>query len=215
MKGGIFGGTFDPPHAGHIAVAAAARDQLGLDWVELIPSALPPHRRPPAAPGIDRLAMVALAAAGEPRLHPSPREILRGGVSFTIETLLELSEERPADDIFLILGADSYDELPAWRESQRIQELAHLAVIPRPGAAGIDALRPVDRSRLRLPGQAVPPSGKAVYGVSMPPLPIAAREIREKLSQGQDPGAALAPSVLAYIVHRGLYRVNTRGAQNG
>ena len=168
MRRGLFGGTFDPPHEAHLAVARAARDQLGLGCVELIPSLRPPHRHQPLAAAVDRYAMIALACADEPKLLPSPREILRGGVSF------EVQREHPDDELFLVIGADSYDDLPAWRDARSLVELAHVVVAPRPGSAGTLRTRPEDRARLRRPGEDPPEEGKAVFQLDMPELPFAA-----------------------------------------
>ncbi len=204
MKLGIFGGTFDPPHVGHLAVARAARDALARDRGDLMPLHLPPHRGGPAASAEDRLAMVTLICEGEDRLAPSALEILRGGVSFTVDTLAELAAAG-ADDLFLIIGADSYDELPTWRATARVQQLAHLVLLPRPGASGAAQLRPEDEARLRSPGQPAPPGEKAVYAIPMAPVPVAARDIREQLARGEDPGPALPRPVFEYIRRRGLY----------
>ncbi len=207
MRLGLFGGTFDPPHAGHLAVARAAVAALGLDRLELVPSLVPPHRRAPLASAPDRLAMLALACADDPRLVPSPREMLRGGVSYTVETLRQLEQEAPGLAPYLVLGADSYDDLPNWRESAEILRRAHLAVLPRPGAHGVEGLRPADAGRLRAPGEPPPAEGRAVYAVPMPPVPVAARDVRAALARGEDPGGALPPAVFAYIRKRGLYGV--------
>ncbi len=206
MRIGVYGGTFDPPHRGHLAVACAARDGLALDRVELVPSHTPPHRRPTAASDLDRLAMVALGVLGERGLVPSPREIRRGGVSYTVETLRELRAEEPAAELFLVMGADSYDDLPNWSRSDEIQRLAHLAVLPRPGNAGVAAVRPADEPRLRPAGGAPPAEGLAVYRVEMEPLAISSREIRRRLGAGEPVEPLVTPAVLGYIGRRGLYR---------
>jgi nicotinate-nucleotide adenylyltransferase len=203
---GVYGGTFDPPHRGHLAVACAARDGLALDRVEMVPSHTPPHRRPTTASDLDRLAMVALGVLGERGLVPSPREIRRGGVSYTVETLRELRAEEPAAELFLVMGADSYDDLPNWSRSDEIQRLAHLAVLPRPGNAGVAAVRPADEPRLRPAGEAPPAAGLAVYRVDMEPLAISSREIRRRLGAGEPVEPLVTPAVLGYIGRRGLYR---------
>ncbi|RMG48899.1 MAG: nicotinate (nicotinamide) nucleotide adenylyltransferase [Acidobacteria bacterium] len=205
MKIGLFGGTFDPPHKGHTAVAAAARDALGLDRVEVVPCAGPPHRPPATAGPFDRFAMAVLAFLDFDRLVVSPREIARGGISYTVETLRELQSEWPGAELFLIVGGDSYDELPTWRDAQEIERLAHLAVVGRPGAGGLDAVRPADRPRLREPGEPAPPGCRAVYRVPMAPQPVSASAIRRTLARGGDPGAVLDPRVRRYIEKRALY----------
>lgn len=206
MRRGLYGGTFDPPHAAHLAVARTVRDALGLDLVELVPARVPPHRAAPAASAEDRLAMLACAVGDEARLVPSRRELDRSGRSYTVETLREILAASPGDELFLVIGADSYDELPAWRAADEIQRLAHLAVLPRPGCAGFDRPRAADVPRLRRPGEPPPADGCAVYAIEMPPLPIAARDIRAALARGEDPGAGVLPRpVFEYIAARGLY----------
>ena len=205
MRIGIFGGTFDPPHLAHREVARAARDTLHLGLLEVIPCAIPPHRRPPHADGWDRFAMTVLTFAGEERILPSARELRRGGISWTVDTLEELAAEHPRDELFLVIGADSYDDLPNWKEAERIQELAHLAVAARPGSFGLERLRQEDRDRLRPPGEAPPPGRRGIYRIPMEPVPIAARRIRERLARGELPRDDLHPAVQRYILARGLY----------
>ncbi len=202
---GIYGGTFDPPHAAHLAVARAAADALELDRLELIVSARPPHRSQPGTPASERLDMVTLATKGDARLVASPREILRSGKSFTVETLRELRAELPEAELFLLIGGDSYDELPSWKDHRTILELAHLAVVARPGSAGPEAWRPEDFGRVLPVGTAPPAGQRAVYHIAMEPSPIAARTLRAQLAAGEDPGDAIDPSVLEYIRKRGLY----------
>ncbi len=205
MKVGIFGGTFDPPHLAHLQVARAARDRLHLGLLEVIPCAVPPHRGEPRADGWDRFAMVAMTFAGEERVLPSARELRRGGVSYTVDTLEEIAAERPGDEIYLVLGADSYDDLPWWKNAGRILELAHLAVAARPGSFGLERLRPEDRERLRPPGDPPPPGRRGIYRIPMDPVPIAARRIRDRIARGDLPREDLHPAVQRYILARGLY----------
>lgn len=206
MRVGVYGGTFDPPHRGHLEVARAARDSLALDRVELVPSHTPPHRRPTVASPLDRLAMVALGTADERGLVASPREIRRGGVSFTVETLREIRAGQADAELFLVLGADAYDDLPTWSRADEIQRLAHLAVLPRPGSPGVAAARPGDGPRLHRPGEAPPAGRLAVYRVEMEPMAISSREIRRRIGAGEPVEALVTPAVLGYIGRRGLYR---------
>ncbi|MBP7148868.1 MAG: nicotinate-nucleotide adenylyltransferase [Acidobacteria bacterium] len=205
MRIGLYGGTFDPPHLGHLHVARAARDSMQLDVVEMLTSSIPPHRRPTEADPFDRFAMTVLAAQDEPRIIPSPREVRRGGVSYTVETLLELRTKYPGATLFLVIGADAYDELPTWHRAGEILQLAHLAVLPRPGSHGVTALRPEDRQRLRQAGEAGPSEGLAVYQVPMELVPISAREIRRRLRAGEPVDDMVPVPVLRYIRKRGLY----------
>lgn len=206
MRLGLFGGTFDPPHDGHLAVARAARDQLGLDRVELIPTRVPPHRHAPSASAPDRFAMVALAVLDEPRLVPSPREIVRDGVSYTVETLERLATQRPEVEPFLVLGLDSYLDLPNWKQPARITELAHLVIAPRPGARL--ALREEDRPRLAAPGAHTSAGGpRRVFVLEMEEVPLSATALREALARGETPIRGLCGPVLRYVRKRGLYGV--------
>ncbi|MDQ7008600.1 MAG: nicotinate (nicotinamide) nucleotide adenylyltransferase [Acidobacteriota bacterium] len=204
MRIGLFGGTFDPPHLGHLAACRAARDQLILDRLEVVPCGHPPHRGTPRASGAQRLAMVRLTLEGEAKLVASDRELEREGPSFTIQTLAELAAERPGAEIFLVLGGDSYDDLPGWHRHDEIEALAHLAVIARPGAAGLEALRPGDHHRVRRPDQPLPVEGRAVIPLEMEPCPYSASAIRERLARGLAP-EGLAPAVLEYIRRHALY----------
>ncbi len=135
---GILGGTFDPIHIGHLAIAEEARETLGLERVLLVPAAHPPHK--PGRPITDaghRLAMAELAVAGNPALSVSPLEIERGGPSYTVDTLAEL---RPGGDgaapLWFILSTEALAGFTSWREPDRILELARLAVMPRGGGEG-------------------------------------------------------------------------------
>lgn len=196
MKLGIFGGTFDPPHEGHVRVARAAREGLGLDAVMVVPSLLPPHRDPAEAGAIDRYAMVALALDGESRLVPSPCEIERGGVSYTIDTLRHFAKLHPEDELVLIIGADSFDELDTWREVAAIRSMAQLAVLPRRGSTGVSSGATA----------ATAADGARIHALAMPEAPFASRRIREALHRGDFAPEGLPEAVARYIRARGLYR---------
>ncbi len=205
MRLGLFGGTFDPPHRAHLALCEAAQNQLRLERIEMTPSRFPPHRKPPVASGIDRYAMVTLLTRDQARIVPSPRELLREGVSYTVDTLRELHREHPKAQIFLLLGGDSYDDLPNWREAKEIVSLAHLAVAQRPGAEGLAALRAPDRPRLMSVGADPPRDRCGIFEVSFSPLPWSASQIRARLATGSAASMGLDPQVLHYIEARGLY----------
>lgn len=188
---GVFGGTFDPPHYGHRAVARAAREALNLDRLEWVVSATPPHRDAPAADPFDRFAMATLATSDEPTMIPSAREIRRGGSSYMIDTLREVRAESGDVELFLIIGADSYDDLDNWKDPAGIRAAAHLAVVPRLGAKG------PHRLDLR--------SGERATAIEMPLVAHAARAIRKELQSGRDAHDLIHPAVLRYIRKRGLY----------
>jgi nicotinate-nucleotide adenylyltransferase len=132
---GILGGAFDPIHHGHLRLAVECRERLGLAAVHLVPFHAPNHRGRPVASAADRLAMVAAACAGEPGLVADARELRRGGVSYTVDTLEELRRELGPDrPLVLLLGEDACHGLPRWHRPADLLRLAHLAVVARPGA---------------------------------------------------------------------------------
>lgn len=202
---GVFGGSFDPPHLGHRALCEAARDALSLDRVEVLPVAKAPHGKHASADPWHRWAMTVLAFRDAPGLVPSPRELQRGGTSYTVETLRELRREHPGDEIHLVIGGDSYDDLPTWYCFEEIVASAHLAVVDRPGAGGTERLRPEDATRVLPPGDSSPPDGHAVFAVPMEPLHWAARDIRRQLAAGEQ-AQGLDGLVYDYIRNHGLYR---------
>lgn len=131
---GIFGGTFDPPHTGHLIVAADAFERLGLDRLLFIPTAIPPHKRAGAVATPDqRMRMLAAAIAGDPRFSVDDVEISRGGTSYTVDTLRELKRREPESELFLLLGVDQYRMFDTWREPATVSQLATLCVMERAG----------------------------------------------------------------------------------
>ncbi len=190
---GILGGSFDPPHSGHLALAAAAREALALDRVHVVPAARAPLREgPPAAPAAERILLLRLAFDELPWAVVDDREVRRGGVSYSVETARELAAENPGSELFWILGADQLSRLHLWREAPELCRLVRLAVLSRDGAAGeVDAsLRPVAR----------------VSRLSVPEVPLSSTEVRRALAAGAPLGKALPPAVAAAIEARRLYR---------
>ncbi|MEM7249550.1 MAG: nicotinate-nucleotide adenylyltransferase [Acidobacteriota bacterium] len=192
---GLFGGTFDPVHEGHLALAAACAEQLSLDEVRFLPARIPPHKGAATVSGEHRLAMLELATADRSDFRPDPRELSREGTSYTIDTLIELGEELPDAELFFLCGADSLRDLPTWR---RWEELLQRAVFVVVGRSGIDHDPLVERHRAEIE------AGRIVL-LSCEPPPWASREIRAALEAGQRP-EGLPPSVSDYIQERGLYR---------
>lgn len=140
-KFGIYGGTFDPIHHGHLLAAQAAMDELNLDRVIFIPAAVSPfktHLGHPAASDEHRIRMLELALDGHPDMQISLREIRQGGVSYTIDTVRHLLSEFPGTDLFWIIGADQCDSLHKWKNADELRKLISFAAIPRPGIAGSD-----------------------------------------------------------------------------
>ncbi len=135
MKLGIFGGTFDPVHHGHLLLAECCREQCELDQIWFMPAHVPPHKQGRTlSPAFRRLEMLQLATAGHPSFFVSDIEIERGGVSYTVETLMRVREMHPEAEIFFLMGADSLKDLPTWREAKRICELAVPIVVRRRGS---------------------------------------------------------------------------------
>ena len=137
MRLGVFGGTFDPPHLGHLVVAEGAREQLHLERVLFIPAGQPWMKAGQAiSPASHRLEMTRLAIQGHPAFQVVDWEVVREGPSYTVETLEQLHRQEPSAELFCILGEDSLRELPRWRHPQRLVELCVLAVYRRPGSGG-------------------------------------------------------------------------------
>lgn len=201
MRIGVFGGSFDPVHYGHLLLAELCREACELDLVRLVPAAVSPHKlgkdlAPPAA----RLEMLQLAVSGHPAMEVWDAELTRGGISYTVDTLTELHAERPADELFMLLGADSLQDLPTWRDPEKICELACLVVVSRPGCEPIDfsVLEKVaDLERLQLFQQ---------HLVRMPLIELSSSAMRARLSAGKSIRYQTPRAVEAYIEAAQLYR---------
>jgi nicotinate-nucleotide adenylyltransferase len=192
MRRGVLGGTFDPIHLGHLRAAENAREALSLDEVLFVPSGNPPHRGLPLSSGLDRFAMVALATALHPAWTASDLELSREGPSYTADTLAALQERRPTDALFLIVGSDTFPEMPTWKDPGRIFALCTVAVAERPGARA-EAPAPSD------------PRARTEH-VEGPGLAISATEIRRRVREGRSVRYLVPDGVADYIVKRGLYR---------
>jgi nicotinate-nucleotide adenylyltransferase len=183
---GILGGSFDPVHNAHLAVARAALSELGLAKVLWIPSGTPPHRQAPQASPADRAAMVAVAIADEPRFVLDRRELRKASPGYTVETLEDLRAEFGAQvEIVLLIGADQYARLGTWHRSEELFALARIAVFARPGLA----LGAADR----------------VTVVPMAPMDISSTSIRERIAKGESVRGLMPDAVLDYIESRHLY----------
>lgn len=202
MRLGVFGGSFDPVHYGHLLLAEYCRETCRLDAVWFTPAAQPPHKQ--GAELTDarrRIEMLQLAIGGHGAFAVCKREIARGGVSYTIDTLNELAAEDPHRELFLLLGADSLVDLPGWREPRRVCELATPVVVRRPGSAEpdygcLEAL--VSPQRLAYFRQ---------YQVEMPQIDLRSREIRRRVAAGLSIRFQTPRAVEQYIATAGLYRV--------
>src|SRR5262245_18934501 len=180
MRLGIFGGSFDPVHYGHLILAECCRETLRLDEVWLVPAEVPTHKQSrEREAGKHRMQMLELALGGHEQMRASDIEIARGGVSFTVETLAAVREKQPAAELFLLMGADSLRDLPTWREPGRICELAILAVVRRAGGVEPDfsVLGPlVSGERL---------SAIRAAQVEMPLVELSSTDLRQRAANGR------------------------------
>ncbi len=203
MRLGLYGGTFDPVHLAHLLLAEACREQLQLDEVWFVPTGNPPHK-----PGVDiapakaRREMLELALAGLPQFHVSRVELDRPGPHYTVDTLRQLAAERPDDQLFLLIGADSLHELHTWREPLEIARLAQIVAVNR----GVDP---------GLPGQTSGPVALAsggtinVIAARMPPVGISATELRQRVAAGRSIRFQTPRAVEQYIRAHRLYQHGT------
>jgi nicotinate-nucleotide adenylyltransferase len=180
---GVFGGTFDPVHVGHLAIANAALDELGLERVYFVPARRSPLKQDgPLASATDRLAMLTAAIADEPRFRVSLVELDREGPSFTVDTLEALRGE---GQLFLILGSDAYADFERWRDPARIRKLATIVLAARPGAPNAPA---------------------GVRMLDSPLMDISSRELRARAARGRSLRYLVPREALRYIEEHRLYR---------
>ena len=202
MRIGIFGGTFDPPHLGHLILAERCREEAELDQVWFLPSYVPPHKTDrPLTRFEHRCEMVALATTGQPAFRVDGIEKELPPPSYTVETLAELTRRHPAHEFALVVGGDSLSELHQWHQPQRLVAQARLIAVPRPGAARVsgDELA----ARLGLPAEAV-----RLQLVDCPQVEIASRDIRARAKAGRSIRFLLPRGVEEFVRERSLYRGN-------
>jgi len=180
---GILGGTFDPVHNAHLAMARAALEHLKLDRVLFIPTGPTRYRRPSRTPAEHRLAMLRLALAGEPRFAIDERELRADASGYTVDTLRELRDELPDSVLYLLMGADQYEKLDTWHRPDEVRRLARIAVFARPGV------------KLRQAANLIP----------MEPVELSSSEVRERAERGEDLRGAVPPAVANYIARHRLY----------
>ena len=208
---GIFGGTFDPIHFGHLRLAEELAEAVGLERVLFIPAGQPPHRGAPRTAAAHRLEMVRRAIAGNPRFEADAREVNSPRPSYTVDTLTELRAGlRPDRPLWLLLGADAFLGLTSWHEWRRLFELANLAVAARPGAQLLQAdampreLKDEVSQRQLAAGAAAGPAGSVLLR-QMSPLDISATAIRTTLARQGSARYLLPDAVLDYIHEHQLY----------
>lgn len=192
----ILGGTFNPPHIGHLVMAQEALTQLGLDRVVLMPVAAPPHKELRDDPGPEcRLELCRLAIGKDERFGVSRLELDRGGPSYTVDTLREIHATAPGDDLTFIVGGDMARSLPTWREPEAVLELATLAVAERAGAARRDILEhlaPYGTDRIRF--------------FDMPRIDISSTDVRRRVREGRPVRYLVPDDVARAIGASGWYR---------
>lgn len=193
MRVGLFGGSFDPIHRGHLEPVRRAREALGLERVIYLPTADPPHKSERRAPAANRYAMVELALLAEEGLVASPFEFTPGETSYTIDSIEHFERATGGADLVLLMGSDSWRELPEWHRWRDIFDKVEIGVLARPGEAdGDDAeLAPELRRAVE--------SGR-VHFVSNPPIDVSSTELRELLARGEQPPDGTVPElVLKYL----------------
>jgi nicotinate-nucleotide adenylyltransferase len=196
VRVGILGGTFNPPHIGHLVCAQEAYREFELDRVLLIPARIPPHKPVEHEPGPHhRLELCRVAVADDERFEVSDLELRRDGPSFTVDTLKELNTEAPNNELFLIVGGDIAAGLPRWREPERVLDLATLSIAKRRGTArssidtALGGLRGGDRARF----------------FDMPRIGVSSTMVRRRVRSGQPIRYLVPDAVRAYIERHGLY----------
>ena len=218
IKLGILGGTFDPVHNGHLRAAVEILEEFGLDKINLIPAFNPPHKKTDSiTPFIHRLAMVRLATADMPELDVLDIEGVRGGDSYTIDTVMELKKRLDSVEIFLVTGMDAFLDIRLWKDYNKLFELINFIIVRR---SGYDSEIPDDLlENIGAYHHAVFKnsygdrnivnykifSGKDMYVMSMPQLAISGTIIRKKMKQGQSIRYLVPDQVLSYIKKGGLY----------
>ena len=196
---GLLGGTFNPPHIGHLVCAQEAHAQLGLDRVLLVPVHTPPHKETDGDPGVEvRVALCEAAVAGDERLGVSRAEADVPGRSYTVDTLNRLHDARPDDQLTFIVGGDMAASLPQWREPQAILELCTIGAAARDGVGRAEVLERLDRE---LPG-----ASDRIRFFDMPRIDISSTLIRRRVAAGEPVRYLVPDAVAASIEREGLYR---------
>lgn len=212
MRIGLFGGTFDPPHVGHLLAASDAFDALSLDRLVFIPNAAQPLKEAHHASGRQRLEMVRALIGGDPRFDVDPIEIERTGLSYTVETLTAYAARDPHAERFLLVGADVLASFAQWREPSRVRELAEMVVLQR-GQGGVTLEGPPAAER-ELRKAAARSSRESVAIAALKPprvletrrIDVSSTEIRERVRTGKSIHGFVPDAVAAYIAAAALYR---------
>jgi len=205
---GIFGGTFDPVHYGHLRAAVEAREKLGLPDMRLLPAGTPPHRSGTFASAEHRLAMLKLALSDNDGLQVDDREVRREGSSYMVDTLAEFRREYPHSPLLLMIGQDAANALDRWHDWQALFGLAHLVIMRRPESVSIYSSELEEQVHSRHTGQ-VEDLMTSIAGLVLPlevtQLAISSTDIRRRISQQKSPRFLLPEAVIAYIRQHRLY----------
>jgi nicotinate-nucleotide adenylyltransferase len=205
---GIFGGTFDPVHFGHLRAASEAREALELEDFRLLPAGSPPHREGVRASAEDRLRMLRLAVTGHDDLRIDDREVRREGPSYMVDTLGEIRQETPGAPIVLILGHDAAARLDSWHRWRALFDLAHIAIMTRPGAGPAPSAvlaSEIEARQVPTAGDLWSTAAGKVLPLPVTRLAISATDIRAQISSGRNPRFLLPRSVIEYVGRKGLY----------
>jgi nicotinate-nucleotide adenylyltransferase len=206
---GIFGGTFDPVHYGHLRSVLEVKEIFGLDEVRLVPSAQPPHRQVPQASVAMRLEMLKLAVQNQAGFIVDTREIDRAGASYMVVTLESLRQEFPEQPLSLFIGSDAFNQLESWYQWQRLFDFAHIVVLTRPGFI-VQQLDDFFTARQVANKQELSQhlAGK-LYFQPITQLDISATVIRNMIANERNPAFLLPDAVIAYIKQQQLYQTQT------
>lgn len=201
MRLGIFGGTFDPPHVGHLLAASDAFEALGLDRLLFVPAGVQPLKElSTMTPGGTRLAMVRALVGDDPRFAVDPMELERPGVSFTVDTLRELAGASPGASLHFIAGSDVLDTFEHWREPGEVLRLAQLVLVRRAGAA------PLDEEAVRALAVRGGGGGRTPVVLRTRAVEVSSTEIRARVARGLPIRGFVPDAVAALIASAGLYR---------
>jgi len=196
MRLGLFGGTFDPIHLGHLILAEQCREACKLDRVWFVVAGAPPHKRGDRTPVTHRIEMARIAIAGHQGFEVSDLEARRPGPHYSVETLEAVHRERPGDELFFLIGTDSLVDLPSWRDPAGIARLATIVVVNRPGMVEVDpSLLP-----------SFGPGTRDLLFVTIPSIGIASKDLRQRLGERRTIRYMVPRAVEAYIEAQRLYR---------
>lgn len=198
MKIGIFGGTFDPPHLGHKKYAAEFIGRLGLDRLIVIPTFIPPHKQHSGAGSAERLEMTRLAFADLERAEVSGMEIMRGGTSYTCDTVRILADKYPQDELIFLIGSDMLLSFHRWKKTEEILKYTKICAVARSGGTDAKKMR-------KYVNECFPDKAERFIICSFQPLELSSTDIRRMLRDGQSVSSVIDGRVAKYIKDKELY----------